>query len=168
MTERPEQYVQRIIAYVEGQDPIAVQASTAERLEQLVSGASPTALCARPAAGRWSAGEIIAHLADAEIVIGFRMRLVLGAPGAAIVAYDQDAWVTSGHYEKRDPDDSLEQFRVLRQANLALLELLTPEQWTQHGVHSERGSETIQQMVALCAGHDINHLQQIERLVGSR
>ena len=96
------------------------------------------------------------------------MRLILGAPGAAIAAYDQDSWVTSGHYETRDPRKSVEQFRVVREANLALLKSLTPEQWKHHGMHSERGQETLEQMVRMTAGHDINHLRQIEVIVRER
>jgi hypothetical protein len=122
----------------------------------------------RPAADKWSVREIVAHLADAEIVIGFRVRLILGAPGTPIVAYDQDSWVTSGHYEKRDPGKSVEQFRVVREANLALLKSLTAEQWKQYGMHSERGQETIAHIVCMTAGHDINHLQQIERILPAK
>jgi hypothetical protein len=96
------------------------------------------------------------------------MRLILGAPGSPIAAYDQDSWVTSGHYETRDPRQSVEQFRVVREANLALLESLTPEQWKQYGMHSERGQETIEQIVRMTAGHDINHLRQIERILAGK
>lgn len=166
MDETPQQYVQRITACVGEQDPLAVQASTAQILERLIAGTPVSDLCTRPAAGRWSVGEIVAHLADAEIVLGFRMRLVLGAPGVAIIAYDQDRWASSGHYETRSASDSVEQFRVLRDANLALLRSLTPDQWAQYGVHSERGHETIEHMVRLAAGHDINHLRQIDRILG--
>lgn len=73
--------------------------------------------------------------------------------------------MSSGHYETRDPRKSIELFRVLREANLDLLKSLTPEQWQQHGMHSERGQETIEQIVRMTAGHDINHLQQVERLL---
>lgn len=165
MHEQPAQYIQRITAYVNGKQPLAVQAATAARLEQLCEGVPASALRNRPSAGSWSPGEIMAHLADAEIVLAYRMRLVLGAPGTPIAAYDQDAWAASGHYEKRDPHESLALFRALRDANLALLESLTPEQWQQHGIHSERGPETIEQIVRMTAGHDINHLEQIERLL---
>ncbi len=165
MNETAQQYTQRITAYVEGKEPLTVQAATAEKLERLIEGVPTSELRRRPAADKWSVGEIVAHLGDAEIVTGFRMRLILGAPGAPIAGYDQDSWVTSGHYEKRDPRKSVEQFRVLREANLALLESLTPEQWKQYGMHSERGQETIELMVRMAAGHDINHLQQIERIL---
>jgi hypothetical protein len=109
--------------------------------------------------------EILAHLADAEIVGGFRMRLILGAPGTPVAAFDQDSWVTSGHYEKRDPRKSVEQFRVVREANLALLKSLTSEQWKHYGMHAERGQETIEHIVRMFAGHDINHLQQVEGIL---
>src|SRR5579864_370018 len=121
MKETPQQYTQRVVSYVEGKKPLEVQAATAKKLERLIKGVSTAKLRKRPAPDQWSVAEILAHLADAEIVGGFRMRLILGAPGTPIVAFDQDSWVTSGHYEKRDPRKSLEQFRVLREANIALL-----------------------------------------------
>ena len=165
MNETPQQYIQRMTANVEGKQPLAIQAATAKRLGRLIKGVPASKLRKRPAAETWSASEILAHLGDAEIVIGFRMRLILGAPGTPIAAYDQNSWVTSGHYDQRDPRKSLEQFRVVREANLALLKSLTPEQWKHYGLHSERGQETIEHVVRMTAGHDINHLQQIERIL---
>jgi hypothetical protein len=168
MKETVQQYMQRITGYTEGKQPLAVQTATAKKLERLMKGVPASKLRKRPAADQWSVSEILAHLADAEIVGGFRMRLILGAPGTPIAAFDQDSWVTSGHYEKRDPRKSLEQFRVVREANLALLKSLTPEQWKHYGMHSERGQETIEQIVRMFAGHDINHLQQIERILSAK
>ena len=165
MKETPQQYIRRITGNVEGKKPLAVQAATARKLERLIKGVPTGKLRKRPAADKWSVGEIVAHLGDAEIVIGFRMRLVLGAPGTPIVAYDQDSWRASGRYEKRDPRKSVELFRAVREANLALLKSLTSEQWKQYGMHSERGQETIEQIVRMTAGHDVNHLQQIERIL---
>jgi hypothetical protein len=164
MNETAQQYIQRITAHVEGKQPLAVQAATAEKLERLIEGAPMSELRKRPAADRWSVNEIVAHLGDAEIVIGFRIRMILGAPGVPMAAYDQDSWVTRGHYEQRDPRKSVEQFRVVREGNLALLKSLAPEQWKHYGVHSERGRETIEHIVHMTAGHDINHLQQIEKI----
>jgi DinB superfamily len=163
MKETPEQYTERILGYVEGKQPLVVQAATAKKLNRLIKGVSTAKLRKRPAPEKWSVGEIIAHLADAEIVGGFRLRFILGSPGAPIVAYDQDKWVTSGHYDKRDPRKSVEQFCVLREWNLALLNSLKAEQWKHCGMHSERGRESIEHIVRMFAGHDINHLQQIEK-----
>lgn len=145
--------------------PLAVQGATARKLERLIKGVATTKLRKRPAPDKWSASEIVAHLADAEIVIGYRMRLILGTPGVAIAAYDQDSWATSGHYDRRDPLQSIEQFRAIRDTNLALLKSLAPRQWTHHGIHSERGLETLERIVQVTADHDMTHLQQIERIL---
>jgi hypothetical protein len=168
MKETPQQYTQRVVGYAQGKQPLAVQAATAKKLERLIKGVSTAKLRKRPAPEKWSVSEILAHLADAEIAGSFRMRLILGAPGTPVAAFDQDAWVISGHYEKRDPRKSLEQFRALRETNLALLKSLTPEQWKHHGIHAERGQETIEHIVRMFAGHDINHLQQIERILAGK
>ncbi|HUO26565.1 MAG TPA: DinB family protein [Candidatus Aquilonibacter sp.] len=166
MKETPQQYTQRIVSYTEGKKPMAVQATTPKRLARLIKGLPASKLRKRPAPDKWSVSEILTHLADAEIAGSFRMRLILSAPGTPVAAFDQDAWVTSGHYEKRDPRKSLEQFRVLRETNLALLKSLTPEQWQHYGIHSERGQESIEHIVRMFAGHDLNHLGQIERILG--
>jgi hypothetical protein len=98
-------------------------------------------------------------------VTSFRLRQILATPGTPIPAYDQDAWAKACRYEKRDARESLDTFRVLRQANLAILKSLSAEQWKHHGMHSERGAETIERLVMLIAGHDLNHTQQIERIL---
>ena len=168
MKETPQEYIKRITGHVEGQQPLKVQAATAKKLERLIKGVPLSKLRKHPAPDKWSVAEILAHLADTEIVGGFRMRMILGAPGTPIAAFNQDAWVTSGHYDKRDPRKSVEQFRVLREANLALLKSLTPAQWKHHGIHSERGEETVEHIVRMFAGHDVNHVQQIERILAPR
>lgn len=168
MNETIQQYTDRILAHTEGQEPLKVQAATPKKLDRLVKGVTTAKLRKRPAPERWSVAEILAHLADVEIVISWRMRSILGAPGIAVQAYDQNAWLTALHYEKRDPRRSLAQQRVLREANLVMLKTLTPEQWKQFGTHSERGQESIEHIVRMVAGHDLNHLQQIERILGSK
>ena len=167
MNETPQQYTSRILGYLKQQPPLAVQAATPRKIAQLLKGASPSRLRKRPASGKWSVAEILAHLVDAEIVGGFRIRMILGSPGAPIVAFDQDVWATSGHYDKRDPRQSAEHFRVLRETNLALLKTLTAEQWQHYGIHSERGKESVEHIVRMFAGHDLNHLQQIESILKS-
>jgi hypothetical protein len=168
MNETPQEYIKRILGNVDGLDPLKVQAGTPKKLERLIKGVPASKLRKRPAPEKWSAGEILAHLADSEIVIGWRLRQILGAPGTPIQAYDQDSWAAAGHYEKRDPRKSAGQFRVVREANLVLLKSLAPEQWKHHGMHAERGEETIERIVRMSAGHDINHTRQIERIVGAK
>ena len=168
MKETPQQYTERILGYVQGKRPLVVQATTARKLNRLIQGVSTAQLRRRPAPEKWSVSEIIAHLADAEIVGGFRLRFILGSPGAPIVAYDQGKWVTSGHYDQRHPRKSVAQFCVLREGNIALLKTLTPEQWKHYGMHSERGRESIERIVRMFAGHDLNHLRQIEKILGHK
>jgi hypothetical protein len=165
MSETAQQYIQRILENLEGQEPLKVQAATAKKIEKLLKRVPPTKLRKRPAPDKWSITEIVTHLADTEMVGGYRMRMILATPGTPIAAFDQDVWVTSGHYDKRNARKSLEHFRALREANLALLKTLTPEQWKHHGIHAERGQESIEHMVRMFAGHDINHTKQIERIV---
>jgi DinB superfamily len=168
MQETPQEYTQRMLAQLKGQAPLKIQAATPKKLGRLIGRASAAKLRKRPAPGKWSAAEIVAHLADCEIVTGWRMRQILGAPGTPIQPFDQDAWAAAGHYEKRDPRKSLEQFRSVREANLLLLKSLTPEQWKLHGMHAERGLETIERITCMMAGHDLNHTQQVERIVAAK
>lgn len=168
MKKAVQQYVARITSYVAGKEPLVVQSATPKKLERLIKGVPTNKLRKRPAPDQWSVNEILAHMADTEIVGGFRMRLILGSPGTPIAGFDQDAWVIAGHYDKRDPRKSVEQFRAVRAANLALLKSLTPEQWKHYGMHSERGRESIADHVLRFAGHDLNHLQQIERILAGK
>ena len=165
MSETVQQYTQRILANAEGQDPVKVQSATPKKLARLIKGVPGAKLRKRPAPEKWSVAEILAHLADAEIVIGWRMRSVLGAPGTPVQAFDQDAWAAAGRYAKRDPRESIELHRALREANLALLKSLSPEQWKHFGQHAERGQESIEHIVRMMAGHDLNHIHQIERIL---
>jgi len=167
VNETPQDYIKRMLGNVEGQDPLKVEAGTAKKLDRLIKGVPASKLRKRPAPGKWSVAEILAHLADSEIARGWRMRQILGAPGTPIQAFDQDVWAISGHYEKRDARKSVELFRVLREANIALLKSLTPEQWKHYGMHAERGEESIEHIVRLNAGHDINHTKQVERIVAA-
>jgi DinB superfamily len=168
MPETPQEYQNRMKGYVEGKSPLKLQAEAPKKIERLLKRVPPAKLRKRPAPGKWSIAEIIAHMADTEIVGGFRMRFILGAPGTPIQGFDQDVWVEALHYNKRDTRKALEQFRVLRETNLAMLKSLTPEQWKHHGIHSERGEESIETIVRMFAGHDINHIQQIERILAPR
>jgi hypothetical protein len=168
MSETAQQYSQRILGHIEGKDALKSQSVAAKKLERLIKGVPASKLRKRSAPDKWSAGEILAHLADAEIVIAWRIRAILGAPGTPIQAYDQDAWAAVGSYAKRDPRKSIEQFRAMRDANLAFYKSLRPEQWKQSGLHSERGEESIERIAHMIAGHDINHILQMERILAPK
>ncbi|HXE35422.1 MAG TPA: DinB family protein [Verrucomicrobiae bacterium] len=168
MSETAQQYSQRIMKTIEGKDPLKTQSATPKKLETLVKRAPASKLRKRPAPDKWSVAEILAHLADTEIVVGWRIRSILGAPGTPIQAFDQDAWAAAGNYAKRDPRKSIEQFRAVRDANLALYKSLSSEQWKHFGMHAERGEESLERILHMMAGHDINHLSQIERILAPK
>jgi rhodanese-related sulfurtransferase len=159
-------YRQRILSYVGDQDPLSIQASTPERIATLIGNVPLKQLMTRPKPDKWYVAEIVAHLGDAEMVTGYRIRTILATPGATLFGYDQDKWAESGHYARRDPHESLELFRALRKANLAFFESLEESQWQLSGMHTERGEENLRTFATMLAGHDLNHLSQIEAILG--
>src|SRR5579864_2545357 len=165
MQETAEQYISRILGYVEGQDAIKVQRATPAKLKKSIQGLTPTQLKWRPEPAKWSIAEIIAHLADTEIVASWRMRSVIGENGITIQPFDQDAWASAFEYRGRDAKRSLETFRILRENNLAMLKEISPETWENYGMHLERGKESIAHLARMFAGHDTNHVLQVEGIV---
>lgn len=165
MAETAAEYKQRVLGYLGKQSPLAALAAAPRKLERAVAKATPARLKRRPAPDKWSIAEIAAHLADTEVVIAYRLRLILGQPGAAIIGFDQDQWATGMDYAKRSLQQSVRQFQAVRAANVSLLKSLRPAQWKHHGVHNERGPETIATIARLTAGHDLNHLQQIDAIL---
>jgi hypothetical protein len=141
-----------------------VLATTAGRLRDYA--AQPEAvLRRRPAPDKWSAVEIMAHLADVEIVGSWRFRLILAHDGIPVQAFDQDEWVKNLRYEETGPAESVELFDATRRANLRLFQRVDPARLEHRGVHPERGPESVAQIIRLFAGHDLNHLAQIDALV---
>ena len=161
-SETFNEYKGRILRYQAGADPLVLQAKAPDVLASLVEGLSAEQLGQRPAPGKWSIREIVAHLADDELVGAYRIRLILSAPGTAIQAFDQDVWARTGRYSTCDISDSLVLYRTLRFANLKLLHSLTAQEWDMFGVHAERGIESLRDIAIYYAGHDINHFRQIE------
>jgi len=96
------------------------------------------------------------------------MRLILASNGTTIQAFDQDAWAETFNYGRRDPKTSLETFRVLRENNLRLLTSVPRGSWENYGQHQERGKETVEHIVKMMAGHDLNHVAQVERMAKGR
>ena len=164
MQETPQQYIERILGFIDGKDPLRVQRETPKKLQTLIKPLSKKQLTQRPEAGKWSIAEILAHLADTELVGGWRMRLILGSNGVSVQPFDQDVWAETLGYSRRDAKVSLETFRVLRESNLAMLKALPKNLWENYGMHQERGKETIAHIVRMFAGHDLNHLAQVEKI----
>ena len=162
MPETPHQYTQRILSYSEGGDPLELLESAPQKLASLLVGKSNQQLARQPAPERWSVAEIAAHLSDTEIAVAWRIRQILGTNAIPVQAFDQNAWASTFDYAHRDVSASIELFRVLRVANVALLKSVPRKLWDNYGVHQERGNESIAHMMRTMAGHDLNHLRQIE------
>jgi hypothetical protein len=161
MAETAAQYVARILSNVEGQDALAVLASTPGRLNALLQATTREDWTRRPAPGRWTAGEVLAHLADCEVVAGWRVRSILATDGVALQPFDQDLF----KYADVDVGEALATFTAGRASLLSLLARVDPARLDHHGMHAERGKETVGHLIRLYAGHDLNHLKQIEALV---
>ena len=139
MSETAEQYIARLTGYVGSEKPLEILAATPIRLAEALRGLPATAADFKPAPGKWSLRQIVAHLADAELVVCTRLHWAAAEPGKAIVAYDQDKWAATAQYEATPLQLSLETFKAVRQWNLSFLRKLTPEQWEGFVTHEERG-----------------------------
>lgn len=165
MQETPQEYTARILSYQRGKKPLKVLTATPRALSSLLKKVPKARLAKRPAPEHWSVKEILAHLADSEMVFGFRLRLILGSNETPIQAFDQDVWAGYSNYAKQDIGLSLEAYTVNRERNLRLLKSLPAEMWEYWGMHSERGKETVTRVTEMMAGHDINHLDQVRRIL---
>lgn len=165
--ESPEQYKTRILALMESKDPVTVQRETANQMARLIAGIPAEKLRQRPAPDKWSVAEILAHLSEAEIGSSWRYRQMIEHDGAPLSSYDQDLWESLGEYTSRDAEKSLQLFRLLREANLRMFDKLTPNEWQRHGIHAERGRMSVRDLAVQIAGHDINHVEQIRKILGN-
>jgi uncharacterized damage-inducible protein DinB len=164
MQETPQQYTQRMVGHSEGKDPLRLQQAAPKKFAAVIKRLSKKQLTRRPAPEKWSIAEILAHLADVELVVGWRVRSVLASNGTTLQPFDQDTWAATFQYNKRDPKDSIETFRVLRENNLALVKSIPKALWENYGMHQERGKESVTHIMRMIAGHDLNHLSQVEKI----
>jgi uncharacterized damage-inducible protein DinB len=148
--------------YLAGRDPMAIIESTAAELIRLVNSLPAEQVGLRPAPGKWSVREIVAHLADCELVFGFRLRQTLAEEHPTLQPFDHDRW--AARYSNCDLSSGLQLFAAARNWNLLLLANVSEEQRNLPATHPERGTMTLWTIVETMAGHDLNHLQQIERL----
>jgi len=114
--------------------------------------------------GKWSIRQIVAHVADAELVGAQRMRQVIAEENPLIAAYDQDAWARNLDYARRKPKQSLETFRRIRAENYELLKALPEAAFERAGNHTERGKRTLREMVEGLAGHAESHARQVQEI----
>jgi hypothetical protein len=165
MRETFEEYVARIESYLGRDDPFAVLRSTPGALRRVIRGVPNRRLAVRPAPRKWSAAEILAHLADTDLVWGYRIRKILEGRGAPLQGMDQEKWCRRLRYAAIPSSDSLATFEVLRHGNLALLERVSKGALRTWGTHSQFGRLTISRIVRMLAGHDRNHLGQIRAIL---
>ena len=129
-----------------------------------LDGFPAESLTAHPIPGKWSAREIIHHLADSESTSAIRLRRLLVEDKPLIQGYDQDQFASKLRYNERDMAPSLEAFRAARATTAQLLSLMSEEEWRREGVHNESGRYTAEDWLVIYAAHAHNHAAQIQRL----
>lgn len=157
-------YREALIERLGERDPLETLASLFESLPDAIDGLDAEALSAPEGEGKWSILQVIQHLADTELVQGWRIRRILTEEEPVLRGIDQDVWARALCYERTTLAAALDQLRSLRAANLRLLGTLSDEALDRAGRHEERGRESLCTIVALVAGHDLVHLDQIGRI----
>ena len=150
--------------YLGDRDPLETIAATPKELEKLIAALGETGVDKTPAPGKWSAREIVCHLADCELVFAFRLRQTLAETAPTIQPFDQDKWAAV--YAGYDIAAALAMFSAARAWNLILIRQAPAEAFSRKVTHPERGEMTFQTLVETMGGHDVNHLLQIEERAG--
>jgi len=148
--------------YLDGRPLETILASTAAQLSLLLAAIGQDSVSTRPAPGKWSAAEIVSHLADCELVFAFRLRQTLAEDNPVVQPFDQEKWAID--YARIGADEALAAFSAFRKWNLLLLDSALPTAARREVTHPERGTMTFQTIVETMAGHDLNHLGQLRRI----
>jgi DinB superfamily len=161
--DQSEAYVAAVLGLLGDSDPIEVLRQTPSALGRVLE--LPASLLSQPEApGKWSINEVLQHLADSELVGGYRFRMVLAHERPELQGYDQDLWADRLRYRDADPQEAVVRFTTLRGANVRLLEHLPAQDLRRVGQHRERGEESLDRLIRLYAGHDLLHLRQLDRI----
>jgi len=160
-------YVRALLHLLGDREPIGVLTELDGWLDRRLAGVTERAVRRPEAPGKWSVAEVVQHLADSDLVFGFRMRMILTEDGPAIQGYDQDRWATGLRYAEVSLAEARAQLQALRTANLRVLRGLGPAALERVGLHSERGPESLGHLVKLMAAHDLVHRRQIERVLAA-
>jgi hypothetical protein len=151
--------------YLDGRPLDAILSASPGSIASLLEAVGPSNTATAPAPGKWSAAEIVAHLADCEIVFAFRLRQTLAEDGPVIQPFDQDKWAAT--YKGIGAEQALQVFTALRKWNLGLIAKALPEAAERPVTHPERGTMTFLTIVETMAGHDLNHLGQLARIASA-
>jgi uncharacterized damage-inducible protein DinB len=157
-------YIAAILDLLGEQEPLEVLAATPPELRRLTGDLTAEELSRPEKEGKWSAAQVLQHLADSELVWGYRLRRVLAEDRPTLVGFDQDRWASRLGYAQADTAGARAVFEALRAFHLAMLGAATEEDLARFGVHGERGEESIAHMMRLYAGHDLAHRRQLERI----
>lgn len=141
---------------------------TADDLAAALQGKPEAILTKRPAPNAWAATEVVCHLRDTEELFIGRFRTILANEEPKLLPIDPDAWARDRQYLRNDAAEALASFRRGREETLKLLWGLAPGDWERGGIHPSRGRMTVKDFVALMAGHDDNHLDQLRRALDGR
>lgn len=148
--------------FMDGRPPEQILASTPKALSDALESIGTEKCSISHAPGKWSAAEIVCHLADCELVYAFRLRQTLEEDNPTIQPFDQNKWAIN--YLGIPATQALSVFTALRQWNLALIQTALPVSAMRPITHPERGTMTFQTVVETMAGHDLNHLSQLHRI----
>lgn len=162
--EDGERYTAAVLELLGDADPFEILATTVSWCESEVSDLTDEQLSRPEAPGKWSVIEILRHLADSELVWGYRLRKVLAEDRPRLTGFDQDLWAERLNYAASSWRESLGAFRALREGHLGLLANASEADLDRVAVHSERGEESVRHMILLYAGHDLVHRNQIRRV----
>jgi DinB superfamily len=164
--DTPGDYARGLFTRLGDRDWMAVLAATPAALRAAFEDVDDAAIRRPERPGKWSMIDVAHHLADGEMVVGVRVRMIVAQEQPPITAYDQELWAETLHYRDAALAEVLEQFSVMRAANVRLARQLTAPQLARYGVHSERGGESAGYTLRLLAAHDLVHLDQIARIRG--
>lgn len=158
----------RYAVALDGRAPLDLLKKAPKRVKKLLKGVSKKRLLREPEPGKWSAHAVVAHLCDAEVMFGARVRFIAAMDRPPIVGWDENAFAARLPHDAADTRELLDAWRAVRELNHALLARLPEEAWSRVGVHSERGEESLSTLVHLAAAHDLVHEAQIERCLARR
>jgi hypothetical protein len=158
-------YTRALLEVLGARDPLEVMNEMIPWLATRTT-AHEEAMLRRPEApGKWSVIEVIQHLADSDLVFGFRLRMILTEDSPPLQGYDQDAWARTLRYREASIGTALGQLQGLRIANTSILKGLSAAQLERVGLHSERGPESAGFLLRLMGAHDLVHRRQIDRIL---
>jgi hypothetical protein len=155
-------YRERMLGLLGNDNPLEALEANARRIETTARALGEARLSKSYGPGKWTGKQVIAHLADAEMGVGFRVRQILAEDNHRIQPFDEGSWAR--RYQNVDADKALASYLALRRWNLELFRGLSAHDLEREAFHPERGPEKLGTVIRVLAGHDRNHLAQLERL----